>query len=114
MVLALLMKGRRRIVRTVVGGIVVGAWVMPELVAGFMWYAYLTWGSSFVPFILLVDPGKVPASVAIFQYFGLHGTASYGLLAAYSILYSMPVVVLYTLAQRLLGNAFALSGAVKG
>jgi multiple sugar transport system permease protein len=92
--------------------------VLPLMVPGttvvFTFTFALTWGNFFVPFILLVDPGKAPASVAIFQYFGLHGTASYGLLAAFSILYSMPVVVLYTLAQRMLGNAFALSGAVKG
>jgi multiple sugar transport system permease protein len=92
--------------------------VLPLMVPGttvvFTFTFALTWGNFFVPFILLLDPAKQPASVAIYQYFGLHGTASYGLLAAFSILYSMPVVVLYTLVQRVLGNAFAMSGAVKG
>lgn len=41
MLLALLMQGRRPWVRTVVGGIVVGAWVLPEVVAGFVWAAFL-------------------------------------------------------------------------
>jgi multiple sugar transport system permease protein len=88
--------------------------MLPGVTVVFTFTFALTWGNFFVPFILLVDPAKQPASVAIYQYFGLHGTASYGLLAAFSILYSMPVVVLYTLVQRVLGNAFALSGAVKG
>jgi multiple sugar transport system permease protein len=88
--------------------------MLPGTAVVFTFTFALTWGNFFVPFILLVDPAKQPASVVIFQYFGLHGTASYGLLAAFSILYSMPVVVLYTLVQRVLGNAFALSGAVKG
>jgi multiple sugar transport system permease protein len=74
--------------------------MLPGTAVVFTFTFALTWGNFFVPFI--------------FQYFGLHGTASYGLLAAFSILYSMPVVVLYTLVQRVLGNAFALSGAVKG
>lgn len=88
--------------------------MLPGTTVVFTFTFALTWGNFFVPFILLVDPAKQPASVAIYQYFGLHGTASYGLLAAFSILYSLPVVVLYTLVQRVLGNAFALSGAVKG
>jgi multiple sugar transport system permease protein len=87
--------------------------MLPGTAVVFTFIFAMTWGEFFVPFILLLDPGKQPASVAIFQYFGLHGTASYGLLAAFSILYSMPVILLYTLVQRL-GNAFALSGAVKG
>jgi len=88
--------------------------MLPGTTVVFTFTFALTWGNFFVPFILLLDPAKQPASVVIYQYFGLHGTASYGLLAAYSILYSTPVVVLYTLVQRVLGNAFALSGAVKG
>ncbi|MDN3356171.1 carbohydrate ABC transporter permease [Actinomadura sp. DC4] len=88
--------------------------MLPGTAVVFTFTFALTWGNFFVPFILLVDPAKQPASVVIFQYFGLHGTASYGLLAAFSVLYSTPVVVLYTVVQRVLGNAFALSGAVKG
>jgi multiple sugar transport system permease protein len=92
--------------------------VLPLMVPGttvvFTFTFALTWGNFFVPFILLIDPGKQPAAVAIYQYFGINGTTSYGLLAAFSILYSVPVVALYAIVQRLLGNAFAMSGAVKG
>jgi multiple sugar transport system permease protein len=41
LVLAMLMRGRNAVVRTVVGGLVVSAWVVPEIVVGFMWYAFL-------------------------------------------------------------------------
>jgi multiple sugar transport system permease protein len=92
--------------------------VLPLMVPGttvvFTFTFALTWGNFFVPFILLIDPAKQPASVAIYQYFGIQGMTSYGLLAAFSILYSLPVVLLYAVAQRTLGNAFALQGAVKG
>jgi multiple sugar transport system permease protein len=39
--LALLMKGRNRFVRSIVGTIVVAAWVLPEIVGAFVWYAFL-------------------------------------------------------------------------
>lgn len=44
--LALLMKGRGRVITSVVSTIVVGAWVMPEIVAAFCWYAFLNRGGS--------------------------------------------------------------------
>jgi multiple sugar transport system permease protein len=41
LVIALLMKGRNRFVRSIVGIIVVAAWVLPEIVGAFVWYAFL-------------------------------------------------------------------------
>ncbi|MFE1079651.1 ABC transporter permease subunit [Nocardiopsis alba] len=41
LVLALLTRARHGAVRAAVGAIVVGAWVVPEVVAGFVWYAFL-------------------------------------------------------------------------
>jgi multiple sugar transport system permease protein len=72
------------------------------------------WGNFFVPFILLLSPEKQPASVSIFTFFGEHGSVLYGQLAAYSILYSLPVIVLYLIVNKSLGGAFNLAGAVKG
>jgi multiple sugar transport system permease protein len=47
MSLALLMRAGHRVVRTVVSAIVIGAWVLPEVVAGYLWYAYLGQDGSF-------------------------------------------------------------------
>jgi multiple sugar transport system permease protein len=41
LVIALLLRGRSRFVQAGVALVVVGAWVMPEIVAAFCWYAYL-------------------------------------------------------------------------
>jgi multiple sugar transport system permease protein len=73
-----------------------------------------TWGNFFVPFVLLLSPSKQPASVSIFSFFGQHGAIAYGQLAAFSILYSIPVLVLYVLVARGASGSFALSGAMKG
>jgi multiple sugar transport system permease protein len=74
----------------------------------------MSWGNFFVPFILLTSQGKMPASVTIYQFFTQYGAVAYGPLAAYSIIFTAPVVVLYVLVQRTLGGAFNLAGATKG
>ncbi len=48
------------------------------------------------------------------SFFGQYGTVAYGELAAYSLLYSLPVIVLYVIVSRGIGGSFALQGAVKG
>ncbi|KAA0935061.1 carbohydrate ABC transporter permease [Streptomyces apricus] len=72
------------------------------------------WGNFFVPFMLLLSPDQMPASVSINDFFGNRGTVVYGQLAAFSIIYSTPVILLYVLVARKLGGGFALGGAVKG
>lgn len=72
------------------------------------------WGNFFVPFMLLLSPDQMPASVSIFTFFGNTGTVVYGQLAAFSMLYSTPAVLLYVLIARRLGSGFTLGGAVKG
>ncbi|MER6841313.1 carbohydrate ABC transporter permease [Streptomyces platensis] len=74
----------------------------------------MMWGNFFVPFMLLLSPEQLPASVSIFTFFGNYGAIAFGELAAFSILYSTPVVVLYILVSGRLGGGFALGGAVKG
>jgi multiple sugar transport system permease protein len=74
----------------------------------------LAWGNFFVPFILLLSPSNQPAAVSIFQFFSLYGAVQYGELAAYSILYSIPVVMLYVIVSKYLGGAFNFGGAIKG
>jgi multiple sugar transport system permease protein len=48
------------------------------------------------------------AVVGIFTFFGQYGEPNYGQLAAYSLIYTMPVLLLYLLLSRKLG------GAIKG
>ncbi|MCF3124634.1 carbohydrate ABC transporter permease [Streptomyces arenae] len=74
----------------------------------------MMWGNFFVPFMLLLSPEQLPASVSINDFFGNKGTVVYGQLAAFSLLYSTPVILLYVLVSRKLGGGFALGGAVKG
>ncbi|MBX7552481.1 carbohydrate ABC transporter permease [Streptomyces sp. tea 10] len=78
-------------------------------------FSFVTmWGNFFVPFMLLLTPDQMPASVSINDFFGNRGMVAYGQLAAFSVLYSTPVILLYVLVARRLGGGFALGGAVKG
>lgn len=71
------------------------------------------WGNFFVPFILLQDAAKYPASVRIYQYFQHSGLVEYGGLAAYSVIYTLPCVILYGLTQKYMSQGFAMGGADK-
>ncbi len=86
----------------------------PGIAVVFIFVFTQAWGNFFVPFVLLFSPDNQPAAVAIYSFFGNHGTVAYGKLAAFSILYSTPVLALYLLVQRLSGASFAMAGAVKG
>jgi multiple sugar transport system permease protein len=86
----------------------------PGLGVVFIFVFTMAWGNFFVPFVLLFTADKFPAAVSIFNFFGQYGSIAYGQLAAYSVLYATPMVILYILVQRLSGGAFALAGSVKG
>lgn len=86
----------------------------PGLAVVFIYVFMQAWGNFFVPFLLLRSPENQPAAVTIYQFFGQYGAIHYGQLAAYSLVYSLPVVVLYVIVSRGIGGSFAMSGAVKG
>lgn len=92
--------------------------VMPLMRSGigvvFIFVFMQAWGNFFVPFVLLLSPDRQPAAVSIFAFFGQYGAVAYGQLAAFSLIYSVPVLALYVLVTRLSGGSFALAGAVKG
>jgi multiple sugar transport system permease protein len=92
--------------------------VLPLMLPGVAVVAIFTfvtqWGDFFVPFILLLSPDKQPASVSIYTFFSTYGAVAYGQLAAFSIMYTLPIVVLYTVMSRFLGGAFSFAGGLKG
>ncbi|MEK5381491.1 carbohydrate ABC transporter permease [Niallia sp. FSL W8-0635] len=92
--------------------------VAPLMLPGIFTVAIFTftgsWGNYFVPYILIQSPEKMPASVTIFQFFGNFGMVNYGRLAAFSVMYTLPVVVLYTISQNFMSKGFSLGGATKG
>lgn len=86
----------------------------PGIAVVFVFSFLQAWGNFFVPFVLLTSSEWQPAAVSIYSFFGQYGAIAYGRLAAFSILYSLPVLMLYVLVTRVFGGGFAMSGAVKG
>ena len=91
--------------------------VIPLMAPGLWTVAIYTftgsWSNFFVPFILLQNADKYPASVRLFQFFSEHNV-NYGELAAYSLLYASPSILLYVFSQRFMSKGFGLGGATKG
>lgn len=92
--------------------------VLPLMLPGLFTVAMFTfvgsWGNFFVPLILLQSTEKIPAAVNIYRFFGERGQVIYGQLAAYSIVYMLPVFVLYFFSQNYMSKGFAMTGASKG
>ena len=91
--------------------------VMPLILPGMCCVAIRAfssaWGNFMTPYILLSSNDKNPAAVTMYKYIDAY-SISYGRLAAFSMLYSFPSVILYALSQRFMSKGFALSGASKG
>ena len=93
---------------------IVAPLMVPGIFTVFIFTYTGSWGNFFVPYILIQSPEKMPASVNIFQFFGNYGLINYGKLAAFSVLYTVPVVFLYFLSQRYMSKGFSFGGASKG
>jgi multiple sugar transport system permease protein len=72
------------------------------------------WGQFIIPYVLIQSANKQPASVAIYEFLTANGQVMYGPLAAYAVLFSVPVLVLYWILSRHISGAFTFSGSVKG
>jgi len=72
------------------------------------------WGQFVIPYILLQSPEKLPAAVSIYQFMSAQGRVQYGPLAAFTLVFSLPVLVLYAGLSRFLSGAFNFGSGVKG
>lgn len=93
---------------------VVAPLMFPGICVVFIYTFSGAWGNFFIPYILLSSADKMPAAVQLYQFFGQHGMISYGPLAAYSIIYALPSVLLYILSQNYMSKGFTMAGAAKG
>ena len=76
-------------------------------------FGFITaWGAFLVPLILISNASDQPGSVAISGFVSA-ASINYGDIAAYSIIYSIPVLILYLIMGRAFRGGFVLSGAIK-
>jgi multiple sugar transport system permease protein len=83
----------------------------PGLATIGVWTIVQVWGSFLTPFILLRDPDKQPAAVLVRTFYTEGGSPNLGLIAAFSLIYSIPVVLMYLIAWSRYG--FRFHGGIK-
>jgi multiple sugar transport system permease protein len=83
----------------------------PGLATIGVWAAVQVWGSFLTPFILLRNPDKQPAAVLVRTFYTEGGSPNLGLIAAFSLLYSIPVIVMFLFAWSRYG--FRFHGGIK-
>lgn len=71
------------------------------------------WGRFLIPLVLITDPTQQPAPITIYGFIGA-AHVRYGEIAAFSVLYSLPPIILYWLMTRAFGGGFGFAGAIKG
>ncbi|MGH3727552.1 MAG: carbohydrate ABC transporter permease [Micromonosporaceae bacterium] len=90
---------------------VVAPLISPGLATIAVWTIVNVWGNFLVPFILLRDPGNQPAAVLVRTLYTEGGQPNLALLSTFSLLYSVPVVLMYLYVNRKYG--FRFHGGIK-
>ena len=83
----------------------------PGLVTVGVWTVVQVWGSFLTPFILLRDPDKQPAAVLVRTFYTEGGSPNLALISTFSLIYSVPVVLMYLFAWSRYG--FRFHGGIK-
>jgi multiple sugar transport system permease protein len=86
--------------------------VRPGLAVIAVWVVVNVWGNFLMPFILLRSPERSPAAVVMYSFYTEGGQANLAVVAAFSLLYTVPVLVLYVFVNRRYG--FRFYGGIKG
>ena len=85
--------------------------IRPGLAVIAVWVMVNVWGNFLMPFILLRSQDLSPAAVVMYTFYTEAGTPNLRLLATFSLLYSVPVVVMYLFVSRRYG--FRFHGGIK-
>lgn len=86
---------------------------LPGIAAAAIFGFVNAWGSFVVPLILISPQNQQPAPIAIYTFLTLP-KAEFGNIAAYSLIFCVPVFILYAVSSRLFREGFVLGGGVKG
>ena len=86
---------------------------MPGIAAAAIFGFVNAWGSFIVPLILINSNAQQPAPIALYTFLTLP-KVEFGNIAAYSLVFCVPVFVLYAASSRLFREGFVLGGGVEG
>lgn len=67
----------------------------------------ISWGEFLIPLVVMRTPDMYPASVGIYFWFGVYGRVEYGRISAFSIVYSIPIIIAFLFVQKYLRRGIA-------
>jgi multiple sugar transport system permease protein len=85
--------------------------VRPGLATIAVWAVVNVWGNFLIPFLLYRSPGKQPAAVTLNTFYTEGGQPNLALISTFSLLYSIPVVIMFLFVSRRYG--FRFHGGIK-
>ncbi|HEU5156712.1 MAG TPA: carbohydrate ABC transporter permease [Streptosporangiaceae bacterium] len=85
--------------------------VRPGLATIAVWAVVQVWGNFLMPFLLYRSPEKQPAAVTLNTFYTQGGQPDLALISTFSLLYSVPVVIMFLFVSRRYG--FRFHGGVK-
>lgn len=83
----------------------------PGLAFVAVWALVQVWGNFLLPYILLRSPEAQPAAVIMYTFYTESGQANLSLISAFSLVFSVPVILMYFLVNRRYG--FRFHGGIK-
>lgn len=93
---------------------VTGPLAAPGILAAAFFAFAAGWSAFLIPLVIVSSSSQFPAGLQLYGFIHSGGNIQYGNLAAFSLLYALPVVVLYLLVSRLIKGGFAFGGAIRG
>ncbi|WP_130798836.1 carbohydrate ABC transporter permease [Streptomyces otsuchiensis] len=85
--------------------------VRPGLATIAVWSVAQVWGNFLIPFLLLRSPEKSPAAVVMYTFYTEGGQANLALISTFSLLYSVPVILMFLFVSSRYG--FRFHGGIK-
>lgn len=76
-----------------------------------IWTMVQVWGNFLVPYLLLRDPSSQPAAVLMYTFYTESGQADLRLISAFSLIFALPVLLIYFFVNRKFG--FRFYGGIK-
>lgn len=76
-----------------------------------IWTVVQVWGNFLVPYILLRSPDNQPAAVLMYTFYTESGQADLRLISAFSLVFGLPVLLIYFFVNRKFG--FRFYGGIK-
>ena len=86
---------------------------LPSVLAAAIYGFINAWGNFLVPLILITEQASQPGPIVIYGFMG-SVQVDFGAIAAYSIVYSLPIVLFYLSCSSLFRSGYILGGGLRG